>query len=256
MHSLTGEGVPSALAARAEAAKAKTLADRAYLLIKADIIDCELAPGEMFSTQELNVRFGMGMSAIRAAMERLVAGHWVEPVPNRGYRIDSITLKDVIELYDLAEAISPQLSRLSCGRINAIYPELVSLNEVTDAKLPPATPEDEQRILQASGRILRAVRLASGNAYAIALTQQITERLDRVIAARRHYSDQPIDLRRNFMPLIEALRNNDPDAADRASLANVRRMKSLIVDQILRQPQFFGSQISPPRARGVAARAG
>lgn len=243
MESLKGVGVPSAVVARQAAAKAKTQADRAYLQVKADIIDCILPPGELLSTQQLIAHTGMGMSAIRAAMERLVAGHWVEPVANKGYRIDGITLKDVIELYDLSETISPRLARLSSGRIGPIHERLMELHAIAFGESAPTSAEEEQRVLLASGEILREIRVASGNSYAIAFTQQITERLDRVVAGRRNYATTPIDFRRDFRPLIEALANNDPDAAESASLANVRQMRTLVIDNILRLPQFSGSAI-------------
>ncbi|WP_011580173.1 MULTISPECIES: GntR family transcriptional regulator [Chelativorans] len=235
--------VPTALNARSLAASAKTLADKAFFLIKADIIDCVLPPGELLSTQQLMAHTGLGLSAIRAAMERLVAGQWVTSAPNKGYRIDGITIKDVIELYDLSEIISPQLSRMSCGRIGDVYDRLISLAEIACGPQPARSEEDEHRVLLASGEILRTIRLASNNSYAISLTQQITERLDRVVAARRHYSQAPIDFRRDFRPLIEALRDNQPDAAEAASRANVHRMRSIVIDHILRAESFANSRI-------------
>lgn len=243
MEKLDGYSVPTAINARMLAASAKTLADKAYLLIKADIIDCVLPPGELLSTQRLMAHTGLGLSAIRAAMERLVAGRWVTSAPNKGYRIDGITLKDVIELYDLSEVISPQLSRMSCGRIADVYDQLVALAEIACGPRAARSEADEHSVLLASGEILRTIRLASDNSYAISLTQQITERLDRVVAARRHYSQAPIDFRRDFRPLIEALRDNQPDAAEAASRANVHRMRSIVIDHILRAESFSGSRI-------------
>jgi DNA-binding GntR family transcriptional regulator len=238
-----GYSVPTALHARSLAVSAKTLADKAFFLIKADIIDCVLPPGELLSTQQLMVHTGMGLSAIRAAMERLVAGHWVASAPNKGYRIDGITLKDVIELYDLSEVISPQLARMSCGRIDDVHDRLVLLADDACGPRPARNEEEEHRVLLASGEILRTIRLASNNSYGISLTQQITERLDRVVAARRHYSHAPIDFRRDFRPLIEALRDNQPDAAEAASRANVHRMRTIVIDHILRAETFANSRI-------------
>ncbi|HWJ87905.1 MAG TPA: GntR family transcriptional regulator [Pelagibacterium sp.] len=243
MNNHEGYSVPSALHARSLAVSAKTLADKAFFLIKADIIDCVLPPGELLSAQQLMAHIGMGLSAVRAAMERLVAGHWVTSAPNKGYRIDGITLKDVIELYDLSEMISPQLARMSCGRIDDVYDQLVLLAEEANGPRQARNEEEEHGVLLATGEILRTIRIASNNSYAIALTQQITERLDRVVAARRHYSSAPIDFRRDFRPLIEALRDNQPDAADAASRSNVRRMRSIVIDHILRAEAFANSRI-------------
>ncbi|MEL4072427.1 GntR family transcriptional regulator [Ochrobactrum sp. GPK 3] len=235
--------VPTALRARSQAEAAKTFSDKAFFLIKADIIDCILSPGDLLSTQELMVHTGMGLSAVRAAMERLVALRWVTSAPNKGYRIDGITLKDVIELFDLSETISPQLTRMSCGRINDSYKDLVSLADVAYGVEAAQTEEQEHRVLLATGDIVSAIRLASNNSYAISLTQQVSERLDRVVAARRRYSPSPIDFRRDFHPLIEALYRNRPDDAEAASRINIQRMRSIIIDRILRAEGFAGSQI-------------
>lgn len=246
MTDLNVSGMPSAANARLEAARAKTLTDKAHLLIKADVIDCLLTPGMLFSAQQLNSRYEAGMAAIRAAMERLVAGGWVESVPNKGYRIQPITVKDVVELYDLAEVISPQLARLSCGRIDAICEDLLRLNAICFGPHAPVDEQEEHVILAAAGEILRQVRHASGNSYATVFTQQMTERLDRVVAARRQFSAAPIDFRRDFRPLIEALRTNDRDAAEKASLANVLQMKTLILNEILQTPAIASSAIHFP----------
>lgn len=243
MDRLDGYSVPTAINARVAAGAAKTLTDKAHLLIKADIIDCVLPPGELLSTQDLMVHTGLGLSAIRAAMERLVAGGWVIAAPNKGYRIDGITLRDVVELYDLAEMISPHLARMSSGRISGVYDQLIELAEVANGPQAPRDEEDEHRILLANGEMLRIIRLASENSYAVSLTQQITERLDRVVAARRQYSHAPIDFRRDFRPLIEALHDNQPEAAEAASRANVHRMRLIVIDHILRVESFSGSHI-------------
>lgn len=246
MSDLQVNGMPSAANARLEAAWARTLTDKAHLSIKADVIDCVLTPGQLFSSQQLNNRYGAGMAAIRAAMERLVAGGWVESVPNKGYRIQPITVKDVVELYDLAEVISPRLARLSCGRIDAIHENLLQLNEVCFGPKAPMDEKEEHVVLGAAGEILRQVRLASGNTYATVFTQQMTERLDRVVAARRQFSAAPIDFRRDFRPLIEALYRNDRDGAEKASLINVLQMKTLILNKILQTPSIAHSAIHFP----------
>ncbi|WP_029041359.1 GntR family transcriptional regulator [Cucumibacter marinus] len=243
MSSAISHGVPSAERAREQAGSAKTMTDSAYLLIKADIIDCILRPGELLSTQRLMTHTGFGLSAVRAAMERLVAGDWVKSAPNKGYRIDDITLKDVMELYDLSELISPQLARMSSGKIAPIHDRLIELNAICFGPAPPSNEEEEQAVLAASGEILRSIRLASKNRYAISFTQQITERLDRVVAARRGYSEDPIDFRRDFSTLIAALLRNDADAAEEASRANVRQMRTIVVEHILRIESLSGSPI-------------
>ncbi|WP_332715648.1 hypothetical protein [Pelagibacterium mangrovi] len=86
---------------------------------------------------------------------------------------------------------------------------------------------------------LMAMPRAFDGAACRSITQQITERLDRVVVARRHYSQAPID----FRPLIGALRENQPDAAEAASRNNVHRMRSIVINHILRAESFANSRI-------------
>lgn len=220
-----------------------SLTERAHALIKADIVNCDLAPATTISTVRLIERYGLGTMPVRSAMERLIAEHWVESLPQRGYRIAPITVREVVELYDLAEQVSPRLARLSAGRIADRHDELVALNALSNPDRPPRNRQEEIEILVSGSEILHQIRQASGNRYAIALTQQIAERLDRVLRARALFAASPLDCRRNFEPLIEALFRNDAEAAEAASLATVRAMRALVLTEILSIPDIAGSMI-------------
>lgn len=213
-----------------------TLVDRAYFLIKSDIIACEIAPGSTVTAQRLHEKYGISLMPMRSALERLIESDWVESLPQRGYRVAPITVGDIVALYDLVELVSPKLARMSAGRVTH---QLDSLRKLCAAANPPTAPTTEAgmvRMVKAGSELLRQVRIASGNRYAIGLTQQITERLDRALFARLRVSAPPVDCRRDFTALIDALACGDGDAAEAASLASVKRMRNIMLNEILAAP--------------------
>ena len=94
----------------------QTLADKAYNLIKKDIISCELSPGQHIRQSELAKRSAIGMTPIREALQRLSLEGLVHAIPNSGYMISPITLRDVREIYELRLTLEPLAARLASER--------------------------------------------------------------------------------------------------------------------------------------------
>ena len=64
--------------AERRAAAPVTLNDRAYELLRLEILTFRLRPGERTSERLLAARYGLGMAAVRAALPRLVQEGFVE----------------------------------------------------------------------------------------------------------------------------------------------------------------------------------
>lgn len=78
--------------------RAGTQSDQAYEAIKAEILDCRLAPGAKVSISEAAMRLGFSPGAVREALSRLAAEKWTVATAQKGY---SVTPVSVAELRDL-----------------------------------------------------------------------------------------------------------------------------------------------------------
>lgn len=225
---------------------AQTQTERTFEMLKADILSCRLEPGALVSASALGSEYGAGLAAVRSALERMAAEGWVQALPQRGYQIAPITVQEVNELYAVSELITPRLARLSCGLIGDIVDELRELNRASCPGTPPMTDAEERQVRAAGDQILRRIREKSGNRFAVQITRQIAERIERIIEVRRRVVTRPYDSRRDFGPLIDALFNNDPNAAEAASLAGVRRSRERILNEILSIPGIATATIHAP----------
>src|ERR1700722_16150037 len=93
-----------------------TLNDRAYELLRLEILTFRLRPGERTSERLLAARYGLGMAAVRAALPRLVQEGFVEKSSERGTMISPLTLRGVRDLYQMRYLLEPEAARLAAER--------------------------------------------------------------------------------------------------------------------------------------------
>jgi len=113
------EGAPAmnqaqALALSAQDAPAGSQIEGAYRRLRDDIISGTLAPSEKLRIEHLRQRYGLGASALREALSRLVSdglaeceaqrGYWVSPV-SRAELADITATRKVIEVAALRQSI-------------------------------------------------------------------------------------------------------------------------------------------------------
>lgn len=94
-----------------------SLRQKVYAEIKADIITCKLAPGEPLSENQFLERFQVSKTPIREAFTSLQQDRLVEYIPNRGFMVSPISVRDVQEIFDAREFYEVALFKLALKRM-------------------------------------------------------------------------------------------------------------------------------------------
>ena len=97
--------MPAALPAARDPAPSRLLREEIYEQLRADIIGCRLAPGADIREGELALRFGVSKSPVRDALMQLQREGLVLALPRQGYRVASISLADVEDMFHLRAAL-------------------------------------------------------------------------------------------------------------------------------------------------------
>lgn len=92
---LSREPRPAAAPPAPVEAPPRTLAERAYLGLREDIICGALAPGARLRVEHLKDRYGVGAGTLREALARLVSDALVTVEGQRGFRVAPISLADL-----------------------------------------------------------------------------------------------------------------------------------------------------------------
>src|SRR3954449_3901462 len=117
----------------------------AYERLREAIVRVELSPGSPMSEAQLVERFGFTKASVRAALARLRAEGLVLAEPRRGHVVAPLTMRDVLEIYDLRLVLEPAAAEAAAGNVEAR--ELKHLRALVDRT------KDVERFLAANREI-------------------------------------------------------------------------------------------------------
>ena len=83
------------------------MADKIFDLLKKEIGTGRLKPGEAFKEVAMAKQFNASRTPVREACSRLSSAGLLVPVPNKGYTVAPITIKDILDVYDLRFLVEP-----------------------------------------------------------------------------------------------------------------------------------------------------
>lgn len=95
----------------------ESLASRAYEQIRDEILQGNLAVGNILSRRRLAEKLNMSFLPITEALQRLESEGLVESRPRIGTRVRIPTKQDILDSYVIREALESQAARLTCKQM-------------------------------------------------------------------------------------------------------------------------------------------
>jgi DNA-binding GntR family transcriptional regulator len=97
---------------------ATTLTDRLFDRLQSAIVEGEIASGSKISEPELARQHGVSRGSLREAIGRLEARKLVERKPNLGARVVTLSYGQLIEIYQVREALEGMAARLAAQNMS------------------------------------------------------------------------------------------------------------------------------------------
>lgn len=94
------------------------LTDRVFKALRSEIITCRLAPGEVLNELEVARRFKTSRTPIREACNRLTQERFLVSVPNKGHIVASISIKNILSLYQLRFIVETACAESAATRLS------------------------------------------------------------------------------------------------------------------------------------------
>jgi DNA-binding GntR family transcriptional regulator len=110
--------------------------------LRARILEGDLAAGERLRERELTESYGVARHSLRAALRALEAEGLVRVEPNRGASVATLSVDQIVGLYELRAALEVEAARLALERGAGTLPDAVNaavvhLSEVCRRQDPP-----------------------------------------------------------------------------------------------------------------------
>jgi DNA-binding GntR family transcriptional regulator len=204
-------------------------ADRAYELLREQIISLEIEPGVPIQETSLARRLGMPPGSVGEAVDRLVEEGWLERT-NDAVRVTDDTMAGIFRQSFEVRSVLEQL----CARLaveNATEDQLAALEAIMPQFEEAARRADPQTWLQLDHRFHEMIYEASSNVFLVDVLRQLYA-LDMRIwyQVLNRMTDLP-RIVESHRAIVQALVAGDARAAERALTRHIQESRDLVMPQ-------------------------
>jgi DNA-binding GntR family transcriptional regulator len=204
----------------------------AYERLRQAIMRLELAPGAAVSEAQLVDDFDFSKASVRAALARLRGEGLVVAEARRGHVVAALTLRDVLEIYDLRLVLEPPAAEAAAGRIDR--DELTRLQTLAEPSVDSGDARSLERFLSANRTIHLAIVEAAGNRRTTAIVERLLDDSERArrLALRAGAASSGTRARQELQSVLAALERGDGTRAADLMRAGIRAFRDELVDSL------------------------
>lgn len=203
------------------------MADRAYEMLKRDILRCRFRPGSAIIDTYLAAEYGMSRTPIREAVNLLRREGLVVVIPRRGTLVKPIDFGELQDTYRMRELLEPEAAVLASRRASS--EELMALSDLSDASIRPdadgATRNELNRLLHV--RIAELARIPVLAQSVNALHEEIERFLNF-----RGTQGQPYTAK-NHGRLVDVIRTGTESEIRETVSAGIERARTHMLEGLL-----------------------
>ncbi|SFV27184.1 DNA-binding transcriptional regulator, GntR family [Devosia crocina] len=211
-----------------------SLTDRAYQQLRQRIITGQLPPGSEMSELELADDLAMSKTPVREALGRLGVEGLVEAFPRRGYRVTSVTVKDMNDLFAVRAMLEGTAGALAA--VNLTESELAQLDALADASYVRGENVSTQSFVRANEDFHTAIARASRNPRLLSLVVSHLEECGRFFYMGAQVRDVNPETSNDHHKIVAVLRQRDPEAARAAMVEHNENTRQGLIHALLDRP--------------------
>lgn len=201
------------------------LGEEVYRSLRSDIISGRLRSGAPLRESELAARFAISRTPVRQALQRLEAEGLVIIEPARGARIAEVSLREVMEVYEIRELLEPHAAAMAARR--RLQADIARLQALRQHLEQAASVLDVESRQQLDIELHSLITEIAGNLTLQATIQQLRARTERGFSyiAKDYYRSSF----QEHVQLIDALIAGNPELARQVMVHHLQAARTHLV---------------------------
>jgi DNA-binding GntR family transcriptional regulator len=207
-----------------------SLTDKAYNQIKEWVVRYHLKPGARLHVSDLAHALKMSQTPVREALSMLEKEHLIEREPQKGYRVGTLSMQEIEDLYDLRIVLEVLAVRQAAKRMTAsTRGRLSSILSEFERFLKTA---QKQRILERGQDFHVVVLEASGNRPLAEIGRAILDRIWVIQNINLLTTDHLFDAHPQHLQILEALDRGDAKKAATLMEKHLTQAKQFVLSRL------------------------
>lgn len=218
------------------------LSELVYQALRRDIVTAVLRPGEAVTEKDLAARYNSSRTPVREAAQRLEEQNLLLNVPNRGYFVTHLTVKDLNDIYEYRLSVECTCAELAANRgiPSAILPELSKL--ASRRSRPDSRASFEQFIASDTAFHLQIARLTR-NPLLVKAVSQMRCQMERILFAgigsldaSYYYGDLPVH---GHQGILQAIKEGNGKAARKLMHDHILSAKEEVIQMVQNESRLI-----------------
>lgn len=209
-----------------------SMRQQAYQHIQRKILCGELPAGHVVSENTLAKEIGMSRTPVREAIRHLEQEGVLTQVPRYGTVVRQLSRRDLLELYELREALEPFAVAQAAGRVRP--EDLRLLEKLCDEIKAIATELEASQQLVPDAAMMKRLLSADLGFHLVLLRSSGNRRMMKIVGDSRlltgifgtprqtHHLEVLQETYRFHLRILKAVRSGDAEKAQEAMLAHIR----------------------------------
>jgi DNA-binding GntR family transcriptional regulator len=207
-----------------------SLTDKAHNQIKEWVVRYHLKPGARLHVSDLAHALKMSQTPVREALSMLEKEHLIEREPQKGYRVGTLSMQEIEDLYDLRIVLEVLAVRQAAKRMTAsTRGRLSSILSEFERFLKTA---QKQRILERGQDFHVVVLEASGNRPLAEIGRAILDRIWVIQNINLLTTDHLFDAHPQHLQILEALDRGDAKKAATLMEKHLTQAKQFVLSRL------------------------
>ncbi|RDB41899.1 GntR family transcriptional regulator [Halomonas sp. DQ26W] len=214
------------------APEVRTLAERVFHELQDAIVRGELEPGSKITEPGLSKAYGISRGPLREAMRRLESHRLIERVPHVGARVVKLSMKELLELFDVREALESMAARLAAEHMST--EEIAGLRKVLALHEQQADLKSGEAYYQREGDLDFHYRIVLGSHNRMLMTMLCDDLYYLVRLYRTQFSASGSRPHRAFVEhhrIVDAIEAGDAELAELLMRRHVSASRANVVDR-------------------------
>ncbi|WP_459558077.1 GntR family transcriptional regulator [Lacunimicrobium album] len=214
--------------AEPDSGKRLLLKDRAYQMIKRDILTGKLPAGMFLSERLLANHLNIGKAPIRDAIGRLRQENYLDVAPQQGIVVKGLTVKTMTDTFELRSILEPQIASKLAGQLPSSSKYALESNLAMQREC--AEVKDIQGFIDLDVNFHLILAKAYGNQELLQIIDQICEKTYRSIySAPRGMAEKLTFALADHEAIYQHLIQGEAKAAEERMASHINGTRSLLL---------------------------
>ena len=208
----------------------KPLRELVFENIREAIINGHLKPGERLMEIQLAEELGVSRTPVREAIRKLELEGFVVMIPRKGAYVTDITIKDIVDVFELRWALEALAAELAAERATEEEIEQMERHLLELAKV--IEEQDVKKIVEIDTRFHETIYTASRNKRLGQILSLLGELIQRYRTLTLSKSERIKVTMEEHRAIVEALAARDPQRAGRLAQEHIESAENSLMEVV------------------------